>query len=106
DVARRRLPDVRALVAAEEEQPIPSNRPTERPAKLVAIEAVVLARAVGAPRGKLMLCVEAVVAPELERVAVEQVRARLRDGVDRRARVHAAPRRERARLDAELLQRV
>ena len=43
---------------------------------------------------------------ELEHVAVDRVRARFGDGVDRGARVHAVLRRQRARLDLELLERV
>ena len=44
---RHRLSEAGALVAAEEEEPVPDNRPAQRPAELVALQAVVLPLAVG-----------------------------------------------------------
>ncbi len=107
DVGGRRLADRRPLVAAEEEQPVPHDRPAERAAELVADQAIVLALAGrGIDRGKRILRIESLVAHELEGIAVQVVRPGLRHGIDRRARVHAVLRAQPAGRDAEFLQRV
>ena len=76
-VVRRRLDGPRALVGAEEEEPVPHDRPAQRPAELVPVETVVQPLAVRSHRGERGLGVEAAVAEELERVAVEAVGAGL-----------------------------
>ena len=104
---RRRFAQPRALIRAEEEQAVGRNRTAERAAELVAAQAVALALTGGrVDRVERVGRVEAVVADELEQVAVKQVRARLGHGVDRGARVHAVVGVRRARLEPELLQRV
>ena len=105
-VVVRRLIQVRALIAAEEEQPVAHDRPAERPAELVPRQPVVLSLAVRPYRRKPARRIEALVAKELEQVAVEVVGARLRDRVDRRPGSHAVVGRQAARRDAEFLQRV
>ena len=88
-----------ALVAAEQEQLVLHDRRAQRAAKLIAVQIVLLRR-------EVVALVEAVVAVELERVAVDLVRSGLGHQVDRRGGMVAVPRRQRAGLDLELLQRV
>ena len=96
----------RTLVAAEEEQPVANDWAAQRAAELVAAEPVVDALAV-CPHGREVLRrVEALVPEELEPIAAEFVRARLRDRIHRRRRVHAVLGGQSARRDAELLHRV
>ena len=91
--------DHRSLIGAEEEQPVFGDRPSERAAELVAAERV------GRDRKKRR-GVEPVMAQELERAAVELIGSGFRDRVDGAARFHAVRRREAARFDFNLLQRV
>ena len=88
-----------ALIAAEQEQLVLDDRRAERAAELIAVQAVALRR-------EEVARVETVVAEELEGVAVHFVRSRLGHQVHRRCGVMPVPRRQRARLHLELLQRV
>ena len=88
-----------ALVTAEEEQPVFQQRSAERAAELVALQRVALGR-------EEVPGVEPVVPHELEHVAVEAIRSRLRDDVDGGGGVVPVARRQRAGLDLELLDRV
>ena len=71
----------RALIAAEEKEPVARHRPADRSSELMAPQPVVLACPVGADGGKRARGVEPPVAQELEGVAVECIRARFRDRV-------------------------
>ena len=106
DVVRRPLTVCGGLVGAEKEQLVPHDRPTQRAAELVALEPVVGPLAVRSDRRKRVGRVEPIVPHELEAVPREPVGARLRHGVDRRPRLDAVLRRQPARRDAELLERV
>ena len=106
DVVGRRLARPRPLIGGEEEHPVPDHRTAERPAVLIALQAIVAPLAVGADRRKRTPRVEPLVADELESIAREPIGARLGDGVHRRGRMHAALRRQAAGRDAEFLQRV
>ena len=106
DVRRGPLADRGALVGPEEEEPVPDDRTADRPAELVSLEAVVHTLAVRPHSGEGARRIESMVAEELEGVSREPVRACLRHGVDRRARVDAVLCGEAARCDAELLQRI
>ena len=106
DVRRRTPANRRALIRAEEEQPVPQDRTAQRAAELVPLEAVVIPLAVGADRRERARGVEPMVAEELEGIPREPVGARLGHGVDRRRRLEAVLRGEAARRDAELLERV
>src|SRR5207249_12103658 len=98
DRRRRIALFVLALIAAEEEQLVFDDRRTNRAAELVAVQTVALGR-------EEVAGVEAPVAQELERVAADPVRAGFGDHVHSRGGVVTVPRRQRARLDLELLQR-
>ena len=102
----RDLPEIRALVAAEKEHPVAHDRTAERAAVLIALQAVILSRAVGQYFGKPAGRVEVAVPDEFERIPVERIGAGLGHRADRGARVHAVLRAQAAGRDAELLQRV
>ena len=95
----RNLTRGRSLVAGEEEDPVSADRAADRPAELVALQAVLLVRE--EVRGA-----EAAVAVELEERPVEHVGARARDRADRRAGAQPARGLLGAGREAELLQRV
>jgi hypothetical protein len=78
---RRTEAQRRALIAAEEEEPVARDRSADRSTELIAQHPVVLSSAVRADGGKRARGVERTVTKELEGVAVENVRARFRDRV-------------------------
>ena len=101
--AGRRHVDARRLVAGKVEELSRDDRSAERPAELIAAQAVAAALAVRTDGGEGVGGIQRIVAHEFEAAAVQQVGARLGDGVDRGRRVVAVLRRESARLDLELL---
>ena len=106
DVRGRQLTLDRPLVGAEKEQTVSDDRTAQRPAKLTALEAVILALAVGTDAGKGTLRVEMAIPEELEPVPGAAVRARLGDRIDTCPRVHAVLGGQPAGRDPEFLQRV
>src|SRR5439155_21336633 len=89
------------LEAREKERPVLAQRPAERAAVLVALQALVLGR-----RRERITRVERVVAQELEPDAAKSVRAGSDRRVDDRPGRLAVLRGEIVRLNAELRQRV
>ena len=89
--------DIRALIPAEEENPVLGDRAADGAAELVAPQRVLRQR-------EGVLGIEAAVADELEEAAVDIVGARLGDDVDDGGGVVAVARGERARLDLEFLE--
>ena len=85
-----------SLVTAEEKHFVLHQRAADSSPELVPLQAVAL-------RSKEVTRVEPVVPNEVEDAAIEGVRARLGHDVDCRCGVMPIPRRQRARLDLELL---
>src|SRR5208282_6618686 len=83
------------LIVGEEKHFISSNRPAQRPAKLVLVKCAARGR-------KIVARIEVGVAQELERVAVKFVGARFRNHVDLSSAVSSVFRVEVAGKDAEL----
>ncbi len=103
EVGGRLLPHHRSLHGAEEEELVLHDRPADRAAELVALQAVVHAVAVRADLRERVRRVETVIAHELEHVSRQAVRPRLGDCVDCRPGMHSMLRVQAARGHAELL---
>ena len=93
----RRNARARALVRAEEEELVFDDRPADSAAELVALQRVLFGR-------EEVARVQGAVAQELERAAVQFVRARLGHHVDDAATRVSVLRAEVARLQAEFLE--
>src|SRR5439155_21569873 len=87
DVRRRTHARGGSLIRGKEEQLVLDDRAAEGAAELIAFQPVVQLLAVGTDGGEGADGVEPMVTEEFERIARETVRPRLRDRVDRGARV-------------------
>ena len=90
-------PGFGSLIAREKEKLVFDDRPAYGAAVLISLQRV-------APGSEKVPGIHLAITKELKQVAMEGIRARLDDHVDRRRRVQAVLRRERAGLDFELLQ--
>jgi hypothetical protein len=97
---------VLVLGAAEEEQAVLLDRPSEREAKILEIELSLDPLAVGVFGREIVRRVELLVADCIEHAARVPIRAALGDDVDRRTRVAAVLGREVRRLHIDLIDEV
>ena len=84
----------RALRRSKEEQSVWNNRPTDRPAKLVAFQRVAFGR-------KVISSIEGVVPKEFKRASVPFIAARLCDDIDHATGLRSVVRWKRTGFDFE-----
>src|SRR5207245_6580680 len=98
-ITERDIAELRALVRAEEEEPVLDNRPAQAAAVLIALELI-------RSQGEKVAGVEGAIAQELERRSVESVGSRFRHDVDYGPGSPAIFGAVVVGLDTELVQRV